>query len=267
MAKVSTKKVVAKAAPSKVPAKSDNVNVDMLLEQYAGAGVSSDASDNTIPFIYLVQAMSPVATKANPAYIKGAMAGSIWPRGEKVVWDGDEGIRVIPCFFTKAWVEWLPERAGFVARYNFNEKPHEASLVDKVWRMPNGNLLQESREHTVLVLDKYDTPTPFVIAMTSTNLKSSKDWMTLMNRQATPKGNVAPAFAYSYTLLTTPRTNDKGSWYVWHAENPEKVTDAEELQEAIKIFKAFSGGTMSGAVTGYDMSDEVADDDNSDDHI
>jgi len=266
MAKKAVTKAVVKTAPKPQQAVAKaNVNVDMLLDQYAGAGVSTDASDNTIPFIYLVQSLSPVALKSRSEYIKGAEAGNIWPRGEKQVWDGEEGIRVIPCYFSKCWVEWMPNRGGFVERHE--TKPSQAELrtdpkdpKKKAWEMPNGNVVQESREHTVLVLDKYDHPTPFVIPMTGTNLKSSKDWMTLMNRKLTSKGDIAPAFAYSYNLTTIARTNDRGDWYMWEASDDEKVEDATVLQEAIRIYKAFKGGQLTGAADNYDMDSDAHED-------
>jgi hypothetical protein len=272
MAKVVKKATqVAKVTPPKQAVAKANVNVDMMLEQYAGAGVSTDASDNTIPFIYLVQSLSPVALKAKPEYIKGAEAGNIWPRGEKHVWDGDEGIRVVPCFFSKCWVEWMPNRGGFVERHE--TKPEEAVLrtdpkdpKKKAWEMPNGNVVQESKEHTVLVLDKYEHPTPFVIPMTGTNLKSSKDWMTLMNRKQTAKGNIAASFSHSYVLTTIARTNDRGDWYMWEASDDGKVEDPAVLQEAIRVFKAFKGGELKGAADyGNDVADDDTDEDDNDD--
>jgi len=276
MAKPTTKKVVAKVPVKAATAVStgSNVDVDMLLEQYAGAGVSTDAADNTIPFIYLLQSLSPVTLKQKPEYIKGAEAGMIWPRGERVVWDGeDEGINVVPCHFAKCWVEWLPNRGGFVARHN--DKPKEAELKvnpndkkDRRWVMPNGNSVSESKEWAVLVLDKQDNPLPYVIAMSGSNLKASNDWMALINRKMTKKGNPAGLFANIYNLKTVPRSNDKGDWYMWFAEDVRPLDDGDVhiLQEAIRIHKAFKGGDLKVAEADYSgnlASEEEEDTDSS----
>ena len=175
-----------------------NADVSLLMEQDAGAGVSTDISDNIVPLVYILQAQSPQVLRQKPEYIKGAEAGNIWPRGEKQVWDGEEeGVEVVPVYFDKVWIEWRPNRGGFVARHRERPELAEQRALDPQrpdrmsWVLPSGNIVQESREHAVLVLGKYDNPTPFVIPFSGSNHTASRAWMGLMNRKKTPKGNKA----------------------------------------------------------------------------
>lgn len=187
-------------------------NADLLkmMEQDSGKGVSTDASDNIVPLIYILQSNSPGLQRADAAKYLGkeAKAGDIWFRGTKKfvaaeLEEDDEGLLVVPCHFSKCWIEWRPDRGGFVARHA--ERPKDAQLKtekregsDKerqVWRMPNGNSVQETREYVVLVLNQGDKPLPYVIPMTSTNHTPARQWMSSINEKTIP-GSDKPASIY-----------------------------------------------------------------------
>src|SRR3954465_1560369 len=97
MAKATTKKATPVAAKEKLPAATTATNnltvvddIDAQMEEDAGEGVSTLASDNVVPLIYLLQALSPQCVRQSPGYVtpgvggeKGAVAGNIWFRGGK----------------------------------------------------------------------------------------------------------------------------------------------------------------------------------------
>lgn len=262
MAKASTKQTSKKPEPKAAPNKGreiakteaakvpSNVDVSALMEQDAGAGVSTDIADNIVPLVYILQSLSPQVLKQKPEYIKDAEAGNIWPRGEKTVWDGEEeGVEVVPVFFSKCWIEWRPNREGFAGRHA--ERPAEAVQTPdpkdpKImkWVLPNGNTVQESREHVVLVIGKYDDPVPFVVPFSGSNHGASRSWMGLMNRKKTPKGNKAASFAYKYVLKTVPKSNDKGDWFGYAVEDTGEMVEPEEYLLARDIHNDFAGGKL-----------------------
>ncbi len=267
---------------SKTTAVATKGDLDSMMNAAAGAGTSQDMSDNIVPLIYILQALSKPCVKGSPEYIKGAESGTIWPRGTKDLVDGEEGILVQPVHFDKCWIEWLPDRGGFVARHK--ERPREATQVSdpkkpekKIWQMPNGNTVNESREHVVIVHELYDTPTPFVIPMSGSQHSASRGWMGLMNRKRTPDGKgIAPSYAYLYRMRTAHRTNGKDNWHGWD------ITDAgddgaemrideidggvEAFQEAQKVFQQFNAGVLR-ADNGGDETDTVTSTESADDDI
>src|SRR4051812_21319875 len=91
-----------------------------LYKKDAGRGVSTAMEDNVVPLIYILQALSPQVQKKKEEYVEGAEPGYIWFRGTKKV-VGEEGIAVVPCYYSKVWIEWMPNRGGFVARHD--ERP------------------------------------------------------------------------------------------------------------------------------------------------
>src|SRR5215467_3004443 len=116
-----------------------------LLEETAkdaGMGVSFKPEDQLLPLIYVLQTNSPAVDKRGDSYIEGAEAGDFWLRNAlDPIKNGEEGIVVIPCEMQRTWIEWLPNRQGFVAR-------HDAPPIDMKTSIVRGD---DGRERQVLV--------------------------------------------------------------------------------------------------------------------
>lgn len=231
-----------------------NVNIDLLEEQDAGKGVSTDIADNVVPLIKVLQALSPQCLKQKSEYIKGAEAGMIWPRGEKQTWDGDEGVRVVPCYYERMWIEWGPKLGdGLKGRHRngTDDTPTELGAVLKknsedkdVWTLPNGNILQDNREHVVLVLDKYSEPTPFVLPMSGSNIGTSRAWHPIMNKKKTKKGAKAAAYRFVYQLTSVAKTKDQFNWHQMAITDLDERSPDDVYLIARQIHEDFSGGKL-----------------------
>jgi hypothetical protein len=207
--------------------------INAMLQADAGKGVSTSPDDNLLPWIYLLQVGSAQVLRQKAEYIKGAVAGNIWPRGTQTLIDGDVGLTVIPCGMLPFWVEWKPDRAGLVGRHDYlwkqldKGRPVDAKEIqdpktgNNIWVRANGNHLVETREHAVMAFINGQW-TPGVIAMSSTNLTVSKQWNgdILRKRLDPPLDQISPsAFTFVYQLKTVATSNDKGSWHKWAVEN------------------------------------------------
>ncbi len=107
MAKMTAKELVESGRKQELA----TINFD----KYAGAGFEDvQAKDLQIPFLYLLQKLSPAVDEADPAYVKGAKAGMFINNVSKEVYDT---LQVIPIYFTSAVVEWKPKRGGFVSQH------------------------------------------------------------------------------------------------------------------------------------------------------
>lgn len=224
-----------------------------VLSQDAGKGVSQSQEDNIVPLIYVLQANSPVAKKNNPAHIEGAGAGDIWKKNSvhREIIPGDEGIIVQPCYFERVWIEWRPNRGGFVAPHK--ERPSDATeetiVVEgkekRVWQRANGNLLVETRQHVVLV----DGREPYVIPFSSSGHTVSRTWMSMMAQNYIPNTNKPCAsWAKYYKLRTTERSNTLGSWYTLKVEDAGWVESNEQYMRGKALNQAFEKGEKSAAV-------------------
>lgn len=232
------------------------------LEQDAGVGLSTRMEDNVVPLVYLLQANSKAALKGHDKYVPGAEGGSIWLRNaeqsESLI-DGEKGMVFLPCYFSKCWIEWMPDRGGFVTRHS--DKPTQARLVDKegddgtmrkVWEMPNGNIVSESREFSGFV-KKDGAMLPYTIPLSGSGHMVGKNWMTTMNNQKTPKGTPLPIYSYYWRLRTKLRTKGENSWYTFDITRDAPITTMEERNLAKALHDAFeSGAKTSDAVENVD---------------
>jgi hypothetical protein len=85
--------------------------MDDILE-FAGEGATYDSSEMQIPFIRILQAMSPQLKKREAQYIEGSEQGDMFNNVTMELFTGEEGITVVPCFQTTKYLEFIPREQG-----------------------------------------------------------------------------------------------------------------------------------------------------------
>src|SRR3972149_1780606 len=125
--------------------------------KYAGQGTEqATAGDYALPFLAILQKLSPQCDENNLLYIGGGKAGMVIEMASGRLLDGKQGINVVPCYFRKDLVEWTPREGGggFVKSHGWQEKLMEQCERNDRGQliMPNGNLLVDTKYHYVLVL-------------------------------------------------------------------------------------------------------------------
>lgn len=221
------------------------------MQEDAGAGFEEATSSSyAIPFLQILQSGSPQCKKSDGAYIKGAEEGMFFNTVTQEIYDGEKGVEVIPCHFSQRLVEWKPRESGggFVREHMVGETP--TTVKDEKGRdlLPNGNTLVDTRNHYVLIKTADGSLTPAIIAMTSTQLKKSRQWMSKMQGikiKAADGGFVtAPMMSRQYLLTTSAESNDKGSWFGFRielhglVEDPAEYRAAQEFRNAVRLGQA-----------------------------
>lgn len=223
------------------------------MAKYAGAGFEGmTMEDAAVPYLAILQSQSPQVKKGHPARIEGAEEGDLFNSVTQRVYKG--GVRLIPCGFRKAWVEWVPKTAGggFVASYDNDARLAECRKDPATGRdmLPNGNHLVATAYHYVLVVDPDGGAERVVISMSSTQLKKSRRWNSQMMalQVDTPQGKLAaPPFAFSYLAGTVLEQKDSNSWFGWNILNPEMVEDVGIFQMAVKFWQDVGKGAVKVA--------------------
>lgn len=223
-----------------------------MFEEGSGQGFeNADASAYAIPFIQILQSGSPQCKRSDGAYIKGAEEGMFLNTVTQEVTDGAKGIRVIPCFYRRVFIEWKPRDSGggFVA-----EHPATSPLVSQTVRtekgdqLPNGNFLVDTRSHYLLLVRDDGAYSPAVVTMTSTQVKKSRQWMSRMEsikfKNAAQQLYTPPMFSHIYTLTTTAEQNDAGSWFGWRIGDAERLEDAGLFAAAKDFKRAIAAGEV-----------------------
>ncbi len=231
----------------------------------AGSGFEGTNKDDfAIPFIAILQALSPQCKRQDGAYIEGAEEGMILNSVTQNIIDGEAGIRVIPVAYQRRMTEWaLRENGGGFGGEHLPEEAPRIIETDHKNRdiLANGNQLVDTRSHFVLILTDQG-PIPAIISMSSTQLKKSKRWMSLMQGLRIDNKPM-PMFGNIFQLTTVPESNKEGDWYGWKIVHDSQVADPELYQAA----KDFKEAILVGSVKVDRPTDETEGDDKSEDDI
>jgi hypothetical protein len=210
------------------------------------AGMNQD--DFALPFLRLLTNTSPEVGE-----IDGALPGMIYNSVTGQLYDGKKGISVIPCAYVRQYIEWAPRGSGSGAPIHIY--PSTSDILSRTHREPgenkdyldNGNYIENTANHYVMVVDENGVPSPALIVMKSTQLKKSRKWNSMMQSVKLQGKNglfTPPMYSQLYRLSTQAESNDKGKWFGWEVERIGTVEDEGVYQ----IAKAFAQSVSSGQV-------------------
>jgi hypothetical protein len=266
MATKSSEAKTEKAAPeSAVAASTAQVPTTEVLDSSffgndAGAGSENVAArDQALPFLVILQGLSPQCQEGRPEFNEDAKPGQIFNTLTQQRWKGLEGVVVVPCGFDARWIEWVPRDAGggFVRIYAPNEKPIPADGAalqpnDIKVLLDSGNEAIYTQQHYVLLVDREaQSFMPVLISMSSTQLKHGAKWNSLCNLPIPINGvpTVPARFARIYRLCTKLESNKKGSWHGWSASILSVINPNDPFERGLyEAGKAFYKSVQSGAV-------------------
>jgi|TARA_R110002072_G_scaffold261265_1_gene420061 hypothetical protein len=240
-------------ATKKETAISTDIMDDIL--EFAGEGATFDSSEMQIPFIRILQAMSPQLKKREAEYIEGAEQGDMFNTVTGDKFKGEDGMIVLPCYQTVKYLEFVPRDLG--GGFQGEISPTDP-VLQKTTRngskeiLPNGHELVKSDQHFCLVIDADGITQPVVIDMKSTQLKVSRRWKTkiAMQKVKHPKTGamvLPPLFATQWKFTTVEESNDQGSWFNYAIEKIGLVNDRDLLQEALTFRTSVAAGELKAA--------------------
>ena len=218
-------------------------------EEDAQAGFDGmNQEDFALPFLRLLTNTSPEVGE-----VDGAMPVMIYNSVTGQLYDCKKGILVVPCAYVRQYIEWAPRGSGSGAPIAIY--PATSDVLSKTHREPgenkdyldNGNYIENTANHYVMVVDENGVPSPALIVMKSTQLKKSRKWNSMMMSVKLPGKNglyTPPMYSQIYRLSTVGESNDKGKWFGWEVERVASVEDMNVYQAA----KAFAASINSGEV-------------------
>ena len=229
-----------------------------LFEADANQGAQNiSQEDLALPFLKILGQLSPEVNKRDGKYVEGAEPGKIINTVTNELFDS---INVIPCHYKRQYIEWqdrgtstgAPVAIHEAGSDIINQTKRDASYKD---RLPNGNYLDNTANHFVLVLGK--SPSTALISMKSTQLKISRKWNSMMmgikmqgkNGLFTP-----PTYSHIYNLKTVQMSNDKGTWFGWDVSKVGPVAD----KSIYDIAKTFADRVGKGEVQAKHGSEETS---------
>jgi hypothetical protein len=237
------------------------VGNDILFEDQGSGSEGIETQDLMIPRISILQSMSPQVSKRDSEYVEGAESGSIFNTVTRVAKDGEKGITVLPIKYRRAYIEWKPNRGGFVRDHggdgsvlnNCEQDPATFRHVNK-----DGNEIITTAEYFLFVLGDDGGYETALLSMSGSQLKKSRRWNSMMAQLKLPKpdktGYFNPAMFYtSYKLTTCPEENDLGSWFGWdiemlHGENGGVIGNVKGGDEVYMAARSFKEKVVTGSI-------------------
>ena len=184
--------------------------------------------DLALPFLKILGQLSPEVNKRDGKYVEGAEPGKIINTVTNELYDE---ISVVPCHYKRQYIEWADRGTSSGAPVAIHEA--DSDIISQTTRgkdykdrLPNGNYLDNTASHFVLVVG--DNPETALISMKSTQLKVSRKWNSMMMGMKMQGKNglfTPPTYSHIYRLKPVHMSNDKGSWFGWDVSKVGPVTD------------------------------------------
>ena len=224
------------------------------IEQFADEGFDNvDSKSLALPFLKVLGQLSPQVTQGDSNFIPEAKAGMIYNTVTDELYDGQKGITVIPCFYKLEYIEWKDRGEGLgapVAIYDSSSDIMSKTTRgdDGKDRLQNGNYIEETASHYVMVVEPEKTSTALV-TLKSTQRKKSKKWnsmmMSLRQKKKDGQGFFKPApFTQQYNMRTVLEKNNLGSWFGWEIEHLGPVQSQEVMKSAFDFYESCKKGSV-----------------------
>lgn len=198
-------------------------SMDADNEQAQGAE-EADKDAYAIPFLRILQSLSPQCLSLKPEYIKGAKPGMLFQTVSKELFEPG-ACRGIPAYYSRQFIEWTPreEGGGIVAVYDAQKGKELAATGERdggSLTLPNGNVLADIRQHYIILIKPDGSTESVLMALSGSGIKVSRNWMSVMRGAVVSRADGSfvknpPTYRSSYRLATVEQANDKGQWFNW----------------------------------------------------
>ena len=219
-----------------------------LYEGDAHAGFENvKTSSLALPILKLLQNGSGEAQKRNQNYVEGAEPGMLLNTVTKKLYNGAEGIEVIPCHYKLEYQEWADFGTGsgrpeniYDANSDILSKTTQGS--DRKDRLENGNYILTVGQHFVLIVEDGSTENA-LISMSATQGKISKKWNSMM-MSITLDGEkgpyTPPSFSHKYRLTSVLNSGKGNQWYGYNVTKVGPVEDPALYERAKKFYTSLA---------------------------
>lgn len=249
--------VPTKARPPAVMGSDVSASLAARMAADSGNGMEGTDRDSfAIPFIRVLQDLSPQVKSGRPGYIPGAQPGMIFNTVTGELIPGEDGIIFAPCAYQRRFIQWAPrngDKGGFKGEWMPEDvltalsrgaelfegsgtvvKSEEDGHIYLGGDNPKKNdLLADTRSHFGLVLTD-SGPVQALLSLSGSQIKKSKQMMGILSAVRI-NGQTPPTWMSKLRITTVAESNDQGSWYGVRIEAAGLITTEDEY-EAGKAF-------------------------------
>jgi hypothetical protein len=234
-------------------------------DEWMGGSQDFGQEDLSIPFLRIIQGLSPQVTRGDPKHDKAAQIGMIVETVSPRFFDGDKGIYVIAVLYQRSYTEWKPQRGGMVKDWgtdpsNFMRARKETNAEGKTRMVtPEGTEMAEAAQYFVMYTE--DPTSGYweqaMLTMAGTQWKTSRDWNTNMAkvRLPLPGGRILQnplPFVQAYHLTTVPASSGEynfNGWKIAPLDFTHKLHNGAALLQKCRDFRELA---LKGKIKGAD---------------
>lgn len=231
--------------------------LSFLEAEDVGSGLEGTDKDSfAIPFLRILQKLSPACDEAKAEFMEGAKAGMLMNSVSNMLYDGKQGVTFLPCYYQRRFIQWGPRGSdrGYSGEFlpeDVKAMQQEGKVIELEGKLlvadekggvseKKSDVMTDTRSHFGIVIDEKGGVSQALFTLSSTQIKKSKQLMTLLDNAQlkTADGYVKPpTWVNKIRLTTVLESNDQGSWHGIKIEAEGFIEDAN-LYAAGKAFHA-----------------------------
>ena len=229
-------------------------------------------TDLVIPFVRILQKLSPQLDKTESVFIEGAEEGDFLNLATGETISGSDGFYFVAAVYTINYTEWTPRESGggIVADHGTDASVLKNTTRDHKNRTttPDGNIIVTSGLYFGFLVDKETgSAHQAIVAMASTQLKKSRQLnsaiqnLRIQVNVGGEKRRIKPPMWFSlFHMTTVPESNDQGKWMGYKVERVGSVLEHDWGAECYKACRDLADMYKKGEVRmrAEDMGDESA---------
>lgn len=208
------------------------------------------AEDLQLPFLSLLQDLSPQVKKAKPEYVTGAEPGMFHVSVSDKLFSGKDGVELVVADWEHMYTEWKPrdDGGGFLGVRSLDDSDVKEARAQKKFgkiTTAHGTELIETYQLYVVVVPEGDGPFEFaVLPVTSTKIKGFRSWLTAVNgykhKTADGKIQVPPIFAHRLRLTSVFTSAGDNDYHVTKfAPAAGSVVESLMSPDHVNLLEAF----------------------------
>ena len=171
-------------------------------------------------------------------------------------YDGlEEGMLVVPCYYNRRFVEWMPERGGWAGSHEPTDPITKTTTKNEKNEdiLPNGNQLVSTAQFFIFLKENaLDAPERAMLPMASTQLKKARKWLSQMQGLTAEGKNgryVLPMMSQLYRVKTHMEQKGEHTWFGYDIDRVRSLdlkVKAEKalFEQAVDFAKSIKQGDV-----------------------
>jgi hypothetical protein len=217
----------------------------------AGGGMEGTDKDSfAIPFLKVLQKISPQCDEADAAYVEGAKGGMFY---NTVTGELSTEVIFLPCAFQRRFLRWAPRGSdqGFKGEYlpeevaELRDSGEVRELEGRLYFPTESGEVHEKKSDRLIDTRSHfgitEGGVQFLMPLSSTQIKKSKQLMSMLSAKKI-NGVTPPTWMSRIRATSVLESNDQGSWYGVKFESVGELTDPALYAAAKTFHKLISEG-------------------------